>query len=364
MTKEHKYRLLRYDAALPFLIFSFVNIKSLSSAIWVILSTLLFALIYISIVRDYFKQWHRLGWILLLSYIFYYVTQLDPNYFWYFFFPTNLLVYKYNAGWLSPRFISFHLVLLFSFVLIVFNNTYSTLDKWEILIFPVFIYLVTYMSQRDYQARFLRAQLMEKNQTINLLSAENERNRIGRDLHDTLGHTFAMMTLKTELALKQMDKGNQEAIQKELRELNQISRDSMRNVRNLVSDLKYRTVTEELNYIADMFSPSDIELAIDNSLDTDKLSPLIQSSMTMILRELTTNIVKHADASHCQITLYRDQKLIIQVQDDGVGFTQVIGDELRSIKERLQLVKGQVEILSSQNPTLVRVILEERVMSL
>lgn len=48
--------------------------------------------------------------------------------------------------------------------------------------------------------------LAEKNRTINILSAENERNRIGRDLHDTLGHTFAMMSLKTELALKQMDK--------------------------------------------------------------------------------------------------------------------------------------------------------------
>ena len=47
--------------------------------------------------------------------------------------------------------------------------------------------------------------LAEKNRTINILSAENERNRIGRDLHDTWD-TFAMMSLKTELALKQMDK--------------------------------------------------------------------------------------------------------------------------------------------------------------
>lgn len=49
---------------------------------------------------------------------------------------------------------------------------------------------------------------MEKNRTINLLLAENERNRIGRDLHDTLGHVFAAMTLKTELALKQLEKKN------------------------------------------------------------------------------------------------------------------------------------------------------------
>ncbi len=48
--------------------------------------------------------------------------------------------------------------------------------------------------------------IAEQNQYINILSAENERNRIGRDLHDSLGHTFAMMTLKTELALKLLEK--------------------------------------------------------------------------------------------------------------------------------------------------------------
>lgn len=56
----------------------------------------------------------------------------------------------------------------------------------------------------------------EANRTINILSAENERNRIGRDLHDTLGHTFAMMSLKTELALKQMDKEQYEAARKRI----------------------------------------------------------------------------------------------------------------------------------------------------
>ena len=82
--------------------------------------------------------------------------------------------------------------------------------------------------------------------TINILSAENERNRIGRDLHDTLGHTFAMMSLKTELALKQMDKEQYDAARKNLEELNQISRDSMYEVREIVNKLKYRTVAEEL----------------------------------------------------------------------------------------------------------------------
>ena len=65
------------------------------------------------------------------------------------------------------------------------------------------------------------------------LLAENERNRIGRDLHDTLGHVFAAMTLKTELALKQLEKEKYDLVKKELEELNQTSRSSMHDVRNI-----------------------------------------------------------------------------------------------------------------------------------
>uniref|UniRef100_UPI0023F97C9A sensor histidine kinase n=1 Tax=Streptococcus orisratti TaxID=114652 RepID=UPI0023F97C9A len=188
---------------------------------------------------------------------------------------------------------------------------------------------------------------------------ENERNRIGRDLHDTLGHTFAMMSLKTELALKQMEKGQYEAVQQQLEELNQISKDSMKEVRELINNLKFRTVTEELDNITDMFALSDIELTVDNQLELNVLSPVIQSSLTMILQELTTNIVKHAQAKHCQISLTHSEGLKVRVEDDGIGFAKLTGHELHSVRERLHLVKGEVVILSSQHPTIIEVTLEE-----
>ena len=51
----------------------------------------------------------------------------------------------------------------------------------------------------------MRKELEEKNKYINVLIAEQERNRIGQDLHDTLGHVFASLTLKSELATKLLD---------------------------------------------------------------------------------------------------------------------------------------------------------------
>lgn len=199
----------------------------------------------------------------------------------------------------------------------------------------------------------------EANRTINILSAENERNRIGRDLHDTLGHTFAMMSLKTELALKQMDKEQYDAARKNLEELNQISRDSMYEVREIVNKLKYRTVAEELLELERLFDLSDIVLTVDSSLDLDSLSPVSQSTLSMVLRELVNNVIKHSQADSCQIRLSRNRGIILEFEDDGCGFKEVTGQELHSIRERLSLVDGDLEILSQSHPTIIRVHLKE-----
>ena len=201
--------------------------------------------------------------------------------------------------------------------------------------------------------------LAEQNRTINILSAENERNRIGRDLHDTLGHTFAMMSLKTELALKQMDKEQYEAARKNLEELNQISRDSMYEVREIVNKLKYRTVAEELLELERLFDLSDIVLTVDSSLDLESLSPVSQSTLSMVLRELANNVIKHSQADSCQIRLRRDHGIVLEFEDDGCGFKEVTGQELHSIRERLSLVDGDLEILSQSHPTIIRVYLKE-----
>ena len=201
--------------------------------------------------------------------------------------------------------------------------------------------------------------LAEQNRTINILSAENERNRIGRDLHDTLGHTFAMMSLKSELALKQMDKEQYDAARKNLEELNQISRDSMYEVREIVNKLKYRTVAEELLELERLFDLSDIVLTVDSSLDLESLSPVSQSTLSMVLRELANNVIKHSQAESCQIRLRRDYGIVLEFEDDGCGFKEVTGQELHSIRERLSLVDGDLEILSQSHPTIIRVHLKE-----
>jgi len=273
---------------------------------------------------------------------------------WFVFFNVNLLVWRFEDSVSSYRFLSFlaTLLILTSSSFLLTDDLSTHLMSMAILLFSLGMY---YYQNRIRQER----KMEEQNRTINILSAENERNRIGRDLHDTLGHTFAMMSLKTELALKQMDKEQYDAARKNLEELNQISRDSMYEVREIVNKLKYRTVAEELLELERLFDLSDIVLTVDSSLDLDSLSPVSQSTLSMVLRELANNVIKHSQADSCQIRLSRNRGIILEFEDDGCGFKEVTGQELHSIRERLSLVDGDLEILSQSHPTIIRVHLKE-----
>ena len=273
---------------------------------------------------------------------------------WFVFFNVNLLVWRFEDSISSYRFFSFlvTLLILTSSSFLLTDDLSTQLMSLAILLFSLGMY---YFQNRIRQER----KIEEQNRTINILSAENERNRIGRDLHDTLGHTFAMMSLKTELALKQMDKEQYDAARKNLEELNQISRDSMYEVREIVNQLKYRTVAEELLELERLFDLSDIVLTVDSSLDLDSLSPVSQSTLSMVLRELSNNVIKHSQADSCQIRLSRDHGIVLEFEDNGCGFKEVTGQELHSIRERLSLVDGDLEILSQSHPTIIRVHLKE-----
>lgn len=350
-----------YYVGLIFMIFPLGGVAWFGYPTWTLIPSTLFTLAYILIIhiKDAYRKTIAILWFYLLFYIIFMSTQIEGSMMWFFFYLGNLLAYRFEDSWTDYRFISF-LIGLIGTSLVGFFLVEQPAGKVFCLAITIFILIILYFQRKNVEEERIQQKIYQQNETINLLAAENERNRIGRDLHDSLGHTFAMMTLKTELALKQLDKENLVAVQKELEELKQISKDSMKEVRQLINNLKYRTVAEELDNIQNMFALSDIELRIENTLQTEQLAPIIQSSITMILRELTTNIIKHAKAKHCTIRLTQTDLITIQVSDDGRGFQQLTGTELHSIKERLQFVNGQVEILSSTQPTLIQVTIREK----
>ena len=349
-----------YFVSLIFLVFPIFGVFGGYFPVWTLLLTGLFSIAYLLMVylKKAYSKWIPFLWFYTLAYIIFMSMTFQGGMMWFVFFNVNLLVWRFEDSILSYRFLSFlaTLLILTSSSFLLTDDLSTHLMSMAIPLFSLGMY---YFQNRMRQERKMEEALAEQNRTINILSAENERNRIGRDLHDTLGHTFAMMSLKTELALKQMDKEQYDAARKNLEELNQISRDSMYEVREIVNKLKYRTVAEELLELERLFDLSDIVLTVDSSLDLDSLSPVSQSTLSMVLRELANNVIKHSQADSCQIRLSRNRGIILEFEDDGCGFKEVTGQELHSIRERLSLVDGDLEILSQSHPTIIRVHLKE-----
>ena len=186
--------------------------------------------------------------------------------------------------------------------------------------------------------------------------AENERSRIGQDLHDSLGHTFAMLSVKTDLALQLFQMEAYPQVEKELKEIHQLSKDSMNEVRTIVENLKSRTLTSELETVKKMLEIAGIEVETDNQLDTASLTQELESTASMILLELVTNIIKHAKASKVYLKLERTEKeLVLIVRDDGCGFTSIKGDDLHTVQDRVLPFSGEVKVISQKQPTEVQV---------
>ena len=225
-----------------------------------------------------------------------------------------------------------------------------------LLVILAFVDLMTFGLVRIRVVEDLKEAQAKQNAQINLLLAENERSRIGQDLHDSLGHTFAMLSVKTDLALQLFQIQAYSKVEKELREIQQISKESMREVRTIVENLKSRTLTSELETVKKMLEIAGIEVQVENQLDKASLTQDVESTAAMILLELATNIIKHAKASKVYLKLERTEKeLILTVRDDGCGFTSIKGDDLHTVRDRVLPFSGEVKVISQKQPTEVQV---------
>ncbi|CAX00007.1 TPA: sensor histidine kinase [Streptococcus equi subsp. zooepidemicus] len=354
---------LLFYVGLVFMIFPFSGVFLYGYPKWTLVASCLFILCYLLLIhiKEQYRKTIWFLWLYLLLYTAIMTCCINGAMIWFFFFSGNLLTWHFEGRFNSLKGYTFMICFLGTVVCSCLRWPDAGLKTMSLVVFS-FVLLMTYMTMQLRKKEQLKETIFKQNQEINWLMAENERGRISRDLHDTLGHTFAMMTIKTELALKQLEQSNISQVQNELKDLNQISQDAMKNVRSLVNNLTFRSLSEELEAIREVLELSNVQIIIKQELDNQPLVTILHSTIVMIVRELATNVVKHAKASHCQLHIYRESgKVIIQMEDDGVGFQVEKTDDLHSIKERLLLVDGDVRIESPQAPTRIVVYLNEGV---
>ena len=341
--------------SLVFFIFPIAYILDGSYPKYTLFLTILAIISYIGMLYTKNKVLIFIEWFYLIAYISYTTIVFYPMNILFSFYLSNLLVWHFQDKYYTYRTISFFITINCLTLYIIANPTLNIGDKIILFIFSSMCIITYFFQKYGYERNKLKNERLKHNEHINLLLAENERNRIGRDLHDSIGHTFVMLKLKAELAEKYLEKNNIEAAKKELKEISEISSASMTETRSIINKLKHRSINEELKVISDIMTMADISLDIKNNVITSP-SQLVEWTITMVLKELTNNVIKHSNASKCNIEINESSNnYTVIISDNGRGFESIDGTELASIRERIKLVNGVIDITSKKSPTTIKV---------
>lgn len=169
-----------------------------------------------------------------------------------------------------------------------------------------------------------------------------ERERISRDLHDLLGHTLSVIALKAELAGKLVERDPQRAAY-EIREVEQVARSALAQVREAVAGFRQRGITGELDHARVALKAAAVELEVEG--EPPQLAPEDEAVLSLVLRESVTNVIRHAKASHCLIAFRNgDGELMLEVRDDGQGAGHARGNGVEGMRARLAEAGGRFEI--------------------
>jgi len=299
--------------SLIFMIFPILPVVTGWLSAWHLLIDILFVVAYLGVLTTKNQRLSWLYWGLMLVYVAGNTAFVAVNYIWFFFFLSNLLIYHFGV------------------------RSLKSLHVWTFLLTQVLVVGQLLIIQRI-EVEFL-FYLLVILAFVDLMTFGMVRIRIVEDLKEAQAKQNAQINLLLEL-----------------KEIHQISKDSMNEVRTIVENLKSRTLASELETVKKMLEIAGIEVQVDNHLDKASLTQDVESTAAMILLELATNIIKHASAKKAYLKLERtDQELVLTVRDDGKGFATVKGNELHTVRDRAADFSGQVELVSLKDPTEVRV---------
>ncbi|WP_153731164.1 sensor histidine kinase [Sporosarcina obsidiansis] len=196
----------------------------------------------------------------------------------------------------------------------------------------------------------LQDQLIVAQERISELTIVQERERIARDLHDTLGQKLSMIGLKSDLAMRLMERDAQAAVA-EIQDIRQISSTALKEVRVLVSGMRRIKLRDELVRVQQLLKAAEIEVKLEGDPNFPDMSPIVENVLVMCLKEAINNVVKHSYAKQCCIAFEQSTKeFIIKVKDNGIGIAQngvnLPGNGLDGMQERLEFVNGSLSITS------------------
>ena len=173
---------------------------------------------------------------------------------------------------------------------------------------------------------------------------------MSRDLHDLLGHSLSLIVVKAE-AVRRIGPRDPEAVVVHAQDIESIGRRALSEVRQAVAGYRGNGLAEELARAEETLAAAGLRAVVDTP---DPMPPAVAADATLgwVVREAVTNVLRHAEASTCRITVrVTDGSAQVEIADDGVGVPTPVGDDahtrsfgMRGLTERVRAADGTLRV--------------------
>lgn len=236
-------------------------------------------------------------------------------------------------------------------------SVYNVMLSLNIILFIVYcVYVINVQRGTIEEVNLLYHELYTANEQLKeyadmaeQMARTRERNRLAREIHDTLGHTLTGIATGLDACLALMD-ASPEQTKKQLELLANVSREGIRDIRRSVSELRPDAL-ERLSLevairkmVMDMSQASDVQIYFETDEKHLKFDEDEENAIYRVIQESITNGIRHGKARHIWITMKRiDGEILLVIRDDGIGCKEMKnGFGTRHIKERIEMLRGTV----------------------
>jgi len=308
-----------------------------------ILGMLVFLALYF---RAYWVKGRDLFWIIalmtLLGIVF---APINPGAAVYFIFAASFAGRMTNRTADAVRVIGAVLLIVVAETLIFNLSPYFWISAalFSILIGAVGIHY----GQRERD----REKLVRAQEEIEHLAKIAERERIARDLHDVLGHTLSVIVLKSELASKLAEKEPERAV-REIKDVERISREALAQVRSTIRGYHARSLKAEAEQAAAALEAAGVKVSWE--FGPADLPATHEGVLALALREAVTNVIRHAKATSCSLSLHSvPGGCQLEISDNGCGQLSPEGVGLSGMRQRVEALGGNLQRETSSGTRLL-----------
>lgn len=187
------------------------------------------------------------------------------------------------------------------------------------------------------------------------IGENNERKRLAREIHDTLGHALTGIAAGIDACIAMID-SNPQATKQQLQVVSKVVRQGIKDVRNSLNKLRPGALEEQglkgaIEKMIDEFSSvSDLVIHFDYRLDKIDFENTKEDILFRIVQESITNALRHGGATQIDISFYiENDVLFVKIKDNGIGCEKIkLGYGLKQMKERVAIINGTVEYDGSE----------------